>query len=101
MNEIKNAGLVLLPCPFCGGKATCEHDGLQKVNSSNLPLYLSSAEYSTRWNVKCTNCGTKRGSNLCFSYYRFSNNGTLDVLDGGDGRLTAIHMWNTRTNKLK
>lgn len=95
MNSVNNGNIELLPCPFCGHPASCNHTGLKNVNSrSSLPGHLDIAEYYTHWSVKCNYCGVSRGK--CVSYYFFSKDGKLKTIDGCDGRSEVINIWNTR-----
>ena len=46
----------LRPCPFCGGKAKLYNTGFEKTTD------YEDGDFYTRWYVKCTGCGVRRGN---------------------------------------
>lgn len=79
----------LKPCPFCGGKASLEHSGIEKcINRENGDLI-------TRWRVQCRQCGVERKGGV--SEYIFCRDETLMLRDEQfDGKKKAIEAWNRR-----
>lgn len=79
----------LKPCPFCGGKASLEHSGIEKCRSRE------NGDLITNWRVRCPNCGTERKGGV--SEYVFALDETLVLKDPHfDGRSKAIEAWNRR-----
>lgn len=80
----------LKPCPFCGGKASLEHSGIEKCRNRE------NGDLITTWRVWCPNCGTERKGGV--SEYIFLKDETLYVKSSFDGRKQAIEAWNRRAD---
>ena len=79
----------LKPCPFCGGKASLEHSGIDKTRSRD------NGDLITTWRVWCSNCGTEQKGGV--SEYVFCKDETLRLMNPiFDGRKKAIEAWNRR-----
>lgn len=84
----------LKPCPFCGGKASLEHSGIDKTRSKD------NGDLITTWCVWCPNCGIKQRGGV--SEYIFCKDETLRLMNTMfDGRKKAIEAWNRRHEEPK
>lgn len=81
----------LKPCPFCGCKATLQHDGLQ-VKHRNAPDF--SGDFFALWTAMCTYCGTAKGKYR--TEYKFNASGELEIYGKSDGKKEAVEAWNRR-----
>lgn len=81
----------LKPCPFCGGKASLEHSGIERCRNNE------NGDLITTWRVWCPSCGTeKKGGS---TEYWVKKDETLCVTKASnDGRKKAIEAWNRRHN---
>jgi hypothetical protein len=79
----------LKPCPFCGGRASLEHSGIEKTRT------IENGDLITSWRVWCPNCGTEQTGGV--SEYYFCKDETLRLRNPlYDGRSKAIAAWNRR-----
>lgn len=96
MDEIKK-------CPFCGKTPIITKN--IRVNSDRD--YTPPHDIEVGWDIKCTNCGTRKSS-YGFTYYRITDSGELEIVpqnfsdeeskNPSDKRKEVIEMWNKRFN---
>lgn len=78
----------LKPCPFCGGRAELENDGIRPTRSRD------NGDLMTYWKVPCINCGAALPSAV--SEYRFGKDELLHTIAQHDGKARVIEKWNGR-----